>query len=72
MQIRNIAAEFLIFTSQAGDNSIEVMVVDENIWLLEENSVCRKFRRTGADAKEYNTKFYNLEAVITVGFSWVA
>jgi len=35
---------------------------------LEENSVCRKFRRTGADGKEYNTKFYNLEAVIAVGF----
>lgn len=35
---------------------------------LDENSVCRKFRRTGADRKEYNTKFYNLEAVIAVGF----
>jgi hypothetical protein len=35
---------------------------------LEENSVCRKSRRTGADGKEYNTKFYNLEAVISVGF----
>ena len=28
---------------------------------LEENSVCRKYRRTGADGKQYNTKFYNLE-----------
>jgi len=35
---------------------------------LDENSVCRKFRRTGSDGKEYNTKFYNLEAVIAVGF----
>lgn len=35
---------------------------------LEENSVCRKSRRTGTDGKEYNTKFYNLEAVIAVGF----
>jgi hypothetical protein len=33
-----------------------------------ENSVCRKFRRTGPDGKEYNTKFYNLQAVIAVGF----
>ena len=32
-QIRNSTAEFLIFTSQAGENSIEVMVVDENVWL---------------------------------------
>ena len=35
---------------------------------LDENSVCRKFRRTGTDGKDYNTKFYNLEAVIAVGF----
>lgn len=96
LQIRNSTAEFLIFTSQTGENSIEVIVADENVWLtqemiatlyekgrstitehlkniffdgeLHENSVCRKFRRTGADGKEYNTKFYNLEAVIAVGF----
>lgn len=96
LKIRNSTAEFLIFTSQTGENSIEVMVVDENVWLtqdmiailydkgrstitehlkniftdgeLDEVSVCRKFRRTGADGKEYNTKFYNLEAVIAVGF----
>ena len=35
---------------------------------LDENSVCRKFRRTGSDGKEYNTKFYDLEVVIAVGF----
>ena len=28
---------------------------------LDENSVCRKYRRTEADGKEYNTKFYNLD-----------
>jgi len=27
---------------------------------LDEDSVCRKSRRTGADGKEYNTKFYDL------------
>ena len=91
LQIRNSTAEFLIFTAQSGENSIDVMVVDENVWLtqdmistlyekgrstitehlknifsdseLDENSVCRKFRRTGADVKEDNTKFYKLEAV---------
>lgn len=35
---------------------------------LLEDSVCRKFRRTALDGKEYNTKFYSLEAVIAVGF----
>ena len=96
LQIRNSTAEFLIFTSQKGENSIDVLVADENVWLtqdmiatlyekgrstitehlknifsdgeLEENSVCRNFRRTASDGKEYNTKFYNLEAVIAVGF----
>ena len=96
LQIRNSTAEFLIFTSQKGENSIDVLVADENVWLtqdmianlyekgrttitehlknifdeseLDEDSVCRKFRRTASDGKEYNTKFYNLEAVIAVGF----
>ena len=35
---------------------------------LQEYSVCRKFRRTAADGKEYATKYYNLDAVISVGY----
>jgi hypothetical protein len=35
LQIRNSTAEFLIFTSQAGEESIEVRVEDENIWLTQ-------------------------------------
>jgi len=94
--IRNSTAEFLIFTSQTGDDSIEVRVEDETVWLtqkliaelfgkgrstitehlknifndheLEENSVCREFRHTGGDGKSYNTKFYNLDAIISVGY----
>lgn len=96
LQIRNSTAEFLIFTSQKGENSIDVLVADENVWLtqdmiatlyekgrstiaehlknlfddgeLEENSTCRKFRRVASNGKEYNTNFYNLEAVISLGF----
>jgi len=95
-QIRNSTAEFLIFTAQAGEGSIEVRVEDETVWLtqkliaelfgkgrstitehlknifdegeLEENSVCRDFRHTGSDGKSYNTKFYNLDAIISVGY----
>jgi len=29
---------------------------------LAENSVCREFRQTADDGKEYSTKFYNLDA----------
>ena len=35
LTIRNSTAEFLIFTSQAGEDGIEVMVADENVWLTQ-------------------------------------
>ena len=35
---------------------------------LDENSVCRESRRTGADGKEYAVKHYNLDVVISVGY----
>jgi hypothetical protein len=96
LKIRNSTTEFLMFTSDNKQDSIEVKVVDENVWLtqkliselfgksrstvtehlknifneneLVENAVCRKFRHTGDDGKEYDTKFYNLEAIISVGY----
>lgn len=42
-----------------------------NIFLsgeLEESSVVRKIRTTAADGKNYNTQFYNLDAIISVGY----
>jgi hypothetical protein len=33
--IRNSTAEFLIFTSQAGDQSIEARYEDETVWLTQ-------------------------------------
>ena len=96
LQIRNSTAEFLIFTSQAGENSIEVRVEEGSVWLtqkliatlfdvdvrtvsehlgnifssgeLQEESVLRKFRITAADGKQYLTNFYNLDAIISVGY----
>jgi hypothetical protein len=77
-QIRNSTAEFLIFTGQNKEDSIEILVAEENVWMtqeliaelfgkgkstitehvknilideLDENSVCRKFRRTASDGK---------------------
>lgn len=94
--IRNSTAEFLIFTAQAGEDSIEVRYEDETTWLtqkllatlfdvsiptvnehlknifssqeLNEDSVIRKFLITASDGKKYNTKHYNLDAVISVGY----
>lgn len=33
---------------------------------LQENSVIRKFRTTASDGKTYETKFYNLDIIISV------
>jgi len=35
---------------------------------LEENSVIRKFRTTASDNKKYEVKFYNLDAILSVGY----
>jgi hypothetical protein len=35
LTIRNSTAEFLIFTSQSGEDGIEVRVADENVWLTQ-------------------------------------
>jgi len=35
---------------------------------LKENSVCAKIAHTASDGKTYQTKFYNLDAIISVGY----
>jgi hypothetical protein len=35
---------------------------------LDEKSVCREFRRTGSDGKDYGVKHYNLDVIISVGY----
>jgi hypothetical protein len=94
--IRNSTAEFLIFTSQSGEDSIEVKVFDESVWLtqamiaelfnvqrpaitkhlknifesdeLDEDSVSSILEHTATDGKNYKTKYYNLDAIISVGY----
>jgi len=95
LQIRNSTAEFLIFTKQNKEKTIDVVVDDESVWLsqklmaelfgttrnnitmhlknifnkeLNENSVCKYFLHTAEDGKNYNTKYYNLDVIIAVGF----
>lgn len=96
LTIRNSTAEFLIFTSQAGEDGIEVRIQDENVWLtqkfiaklfdvkiptinehlknifssgeLDEKAVIRNFLITAEDGKKYNTKHYNLEVIIALGY----
>ena len=35
---------------------------------LNENSVCKDFLHTAEDGKKYNTKYYNLDVIIAIGF----
>ena len=35
---------------------------------LDKNRVCAKFAHTASDGKTYNTEFYNLDAIISVGY----
>jgi hypothetical protein len=99
LQIRNSTAEFLIFTSQAGENGVEVRVEDETVWLtqkliaalfevdvrtvsehlqnifasgeLKEETTIRNFRtvqKEGAREVSRNIAFYNLDAIISIGY----
>lgn len=95
LQIRNSTAEFLIFTKQNKEKTIEVIVDDESVWLsqklmaelfdtsrnnitmhlsnileneLSKSAVCKDFLHTAEDGKNYKTKYYNLDVVISVGF----
>lgn len=53
---------------------VDVRTVNEhlkNIFFeqeLAENSVIRNFRITATDGKEYDTKHYNLDAILAVGY----
>ena len=35
---------------------------------LEENAVCRNFRHTAEDGKTYDTRYFNLDVIISVGY----
>lgn len=97
--IRNSTAEFLIFTSQSGENSIEARYEDETVWLSQKlmavlfdvdvrtvnehlkniykqkelisEATVRKFRivqTEGSREVTRNVDFYNLDAIISVGY----
>ena len=97
--IRNSTAEFLIFTAQAGQRSIEARYEDETIWLSQKlmaslfdvdvrtinehiqniysqqeltlEATIRKFRIVQKEGKRDISRevdFYNLDAIISVGY----
>jgi len=97
--IRNSTAEFLIFTAQAGEKSIEARYEDDTVWLSQKLmaelfavdvrtvsehlknvydseellrvATVRKFRTVQAEGERQvarNVDFYNLDAIISVGY----
>jgi hypothetical protein len=97
--VRNSTAEFLIFTAQGGQESIEVRYEDKTIWLTQKmmaqlfavtsptinehlkniydqdevsrEATIRKFRTVqieGSREVARNVDFYNLDAIISVGY----
>lgn len=77
--IRNSTAEFLIFTGQAGEQSIEARYEDDTIWLSQKlmaelfgvdvRTVNEHLKNIFAsDGKNYDTQHYNLDAIISVGY----
>jgi len=97
--IRNSTAEFLIFSGHSGENSIEVRVAEESVWLtqklmgelfevsvptinehlnnlfkqneISKPATIRNFRivqKEGIREVARNIEFYNLEAIIAIGF----
>ena len=96
IQIRNSTTDFLVFTKQNAEDTIQVRVHDENVWLsqkamaqlfdcsvdnialhlknifasgeLNKDSVSEESSATAADGKVYKTRFYTLDAIISVGY----
>ena len=60
LRIRNSTAEFLVFTSQAGEDSIEVRVEDENVWITQK-LIAKLF------GVEVNTINYHLKEIFSTG-----
>ena len=60
LKIRNSTTEFLIFTSQAGEGGIEVIVQDETVWLTQK-MIAALFE------VEVNTINYHLKEIFKCG-----
>ena len=59
-QIRNSTAEFLIFTSQNKEDSIEVKVFDETVWLTQ-NMIAQLFDKGRTTITEHLKNIFESE-----------
>lgn len=58
LQIRNSTAEFLIFTSQAGEGSIEVRVEEGTVWLTQK-LIAELFDKSRSTITEHLRSIFN-------------
>src|SRR3989339_66399 len=75
--MKNLNSQIVIYKDQNGKIKIDVRFDGNTVWLtqnifqegeLDSTSVCREFRRTGTDGKEYLVKYYNLDLILAVGY----
>lgn len=58
LAIRNSTAEFLIFTAQAGEDSIEVKYADETVW-LSQKMIAKLFDKGRSTITEHLREIFN-------------
>ncbi|MDR0750751.1 MAG: hypothetical protein LBF62_14435 [Tannerellaceae bacterium] len=58
LQIRNSTAEFLVFTSQTGENTIEVRVQDDTVWLTQ-NLIGELFQTTKQNVSLHFEEYFS-------------
>lgn len=77
VKVQVMLSEETVWASQRGMSEIfdvDVRTINEHLQgifksgELDELSVIRKFRITASDGKNYDTNFYNLDAIISVGY----
>ncbi len=60
IQIRNAANDFLVFSKENGGDGIDVLVVDENVWLTQK-SLCSLYETAKSSVSEYLTNIFASE-----------
>ena len=63
LQIRNSTAEFLIFTTQNAEDSIEVKVVDDSVWLTQK-LIAELFGKSVSTINEHIKNIYRDEELV--------
>lgn len=57
MQVRNSTVDFLVFTRDAGDDGINVLIEDDTVWLTQEG-IAALFDKARTTVSEHISKIY--------------